>query len=63
MNEPALSKLEVARRMIGKTIYFSNKEGNFMGTITEVKNDHTFIAELVDRIKCEVDLFDIKEVR
>ena len=34
-----------------------------MGKITEVKNDHTFIAELVDKIKCEVDLFDIKEVR
>lgn len=59
----AKSKLEVAQEMLGKTISFEDKEGEFTGKITEVKDAYTFIVDIGDNIKYEVDLYQIKQVR
>lgn len=56
-------KMEIAKRMVGKTVTFSNKEGEFIGVILEAKNEETFIVELPDKVKCEVSIFEIYETR
>lgn len=57
------TKLEVAQEMLGKTVSFEDKEGEFTGKIIEVKDAYTFIADIGDGIKYEVDLYQIRQVR
>lgn len=59
----AKSKLEVAQAMLGKLVYFEESEGELSGKVIEVKDEYTFVVDIGDNIKYEVDLYQIKQVK
>jgi len=55
------SKLEINKRMIGKTIKVLDNEFEWLGEIVDVKDQDTFIVSNGDSLVA-VDIFDVRSI-
>lgn len=55
------NKLEINKRMIGKTIKVLDNEFEWLGEIVDVKDQDTFIVSNGDSLVA-VDIFDVRSI-
>ena len=55
------SKLDINSRLIGKTVKVLDPEGEWIGEVTAVKDEDTFIVSNGDTL-VSVDIFDIRSL-
>jgi hypothetical protein len=60
---PPKNRIEINKRMIGKTVNVLCKTGiNWIGEITDVKNEETFTVTNTDGDSFNVDIWDIRSM-
>lgn len=55
------SKLDINSRLVGKTVRVLDPEGEWVGEVTAVKDEETFIVSNGDTL-VSVDIFDIRSL-
>lgn len=55
------SKLDINSRLVGKTVKVLDPEGEWIGEVTAVKDEDTFIVSNGDTL-ISVDIFDIRSL-
>lgn len=55
------SKLDINSRLVGKTVKVLDPEGEWVGEVTAVKDEETFIVSNGDAL-VSVDIFDIRSL-
>lgn len=55
------SKLEINSRLVGKTVKVLDPDGEWIGEVTSVKDEDTFIVSNGDTL-VSVDIFDIRSL-
>lgn len=55
------TKLDINSRLVGKTVRVLDSEGEWVGEVTAVKDEETFIVSNGDTL-ITVDIFDIRSL-
>ena len=55
------TKLDINSRLVGKTVRVLDSEGEWVGEVTAVKDEETFIVSNGDAL-IAVDIFDIRSL-
>jgi hypothetical protein len=55
------TKLDINSRLVGKTVRVLDSEGEWVGEVTAVKDEETFIVSNGDTL-IAVDIFDIRSL-